>query len=90
MGCRRRTWRSWPGERPNHTSSFVKSTINCTSICTRRLIGTKTVINEFAAYEALSQYQANGEIGDRAAALATYALCGFANPGSIGILVRAN
>ena len=29
--------------------------------------------------------QANGEIGERAVIIATFALCGFANPGSIGI-----
>ncbi len=50
-----------------------------------RLIGIKTVINEFAAYEELSRVEAAGEISDRAAALATFALCGFANPSSIGI-----
>ncbi len=33
----------------------------------------------------MAEYQANGEIGDRAAMLATFALCGFANPSSIGI-----
>ena len=33
----------------------------------------------------LGEMQDNGEIGDRAVVIATFALCGFANPGSIGI-----
>lgn len=49
------------------------------------LVGIKTVVNEFAAYERLGQLKDAGKIGDRAVAIATYALCGFANPGSIGI-----
>ncbi|XP_072045725.1 solute carrier family 28 member 3-like [Amphiura filiformis] len=55
------------------------------------LIGTKTFINEFVAYERLSEYIDNRETGAgptlslRSEVIATYALCGFANMGSIGI-----
>lgn len=50
-----------------------------------RLIGLKTIINEFKAYQVLGELQANNQISERAATIATFALCGFANPGSIGI-----
>ncbi|XP_072032376.1 solute carrier family 28 member 3-like [Amphiura filiformis] len=55
------------------------------------LIGTKTFINEFVAYEKLAEYIDNRETGAgptlslRSEVIATYALCGFANMGSIGI-----
>ncbi|MEO1227648.1 MAG: nucleoside transporter C-terminal domain-containing protein [Myxococcota bacterium] len=47
------------------------------------LLGVKTILNEFVAYLQLSQ-QADG-IAPRSMVIATYALCGFANLGSIGI-----
>jgi nucleoside permease NupC len=37
------------------------------------------------AYQELGILVANGEISERAQTIATFALCGFANPGSIGI-----
>ncbi|XP_072045726.1 solute carrier family 28 member 3-like [Amphiura filiformis] len=55
------------------------------------LIGTKTFINEFVAYQKLAEYIGNRETGEgptlslRSEVIATYALCGFANVGSIGI-----
>jgi CNT family concentrative nucleoside transporter len=52
------------------------------------LLGTKLVTNEFIAFEAMTaQYQPGMEKGmdARSYALATYALTGFANIGSIGI-----
>ncbi|MEE8104436.1 MAG: nucleoside transporter C-terminal domain-containing protein [Planctomycetota bacterium] len=52
-----------------------------------QLIGTKTVFNEFAAYDELGKMIQNGEIGTRAQVLSTYALCGFANFMSIGIQI---
>ena len=48
------------------------------------LLGTKTVINELVAYIDLSR--AN-EISERSRVLLTYALCGFANFGSLGIMI---
>ena len=49
-----------------------------------QLIGLKTVANEFIAYSQLSELPERS-ISDRSRVLATYALCGFANFGSIGI-----
>lgn len=48
-----------------------------------RLIGIKTVINEFVAYQELGELK--DTLSPRAVVIATYALCGFANFGSIGI-----
>ena len=50
------------------------------------LLGTKLVANEFVAYIKLTQ-QYRGVISDRSYTLATYALTGFANFASIGILL---
>jgi len=49
------------------------------------LLGTKIAANEFVAYLKLSQLIADGNLSERAITIATYALCGFANFGSIGI-----
>eukprot|EP00441_Pelagodinium_beii_P035019 CAMPEP_0197651970 /NCGR_PEP_ID=MMETSP1338-20131121/34167_1 /TAXON_ID=43686 ORGANISM="Pelagodinium beii, Strain RCC1491" /NCGR_SAMPLE_ID=MMETSP1338 /ASSEMBLY_ACC=CAM_ASM_000754 /LENGTH=557 /DNA_ID=CAMNT_0043226747 /DNA_START=11 /DNA_END=1684 /DNA_ORIENTATION=- len=51
------------------------------------LLGEKTIVNEMLAYEHLSQMKAQGTISERAEIIATYALCGFANFGSIGIQI---
>jgi CNT family concentrative nucleoside transporter len=50
------------------------------------LMGTKTVLNEFIAYVDLAQLPA-GTLSERSRILMTYALCGFANFGSLGILI---
>jgi CNT family concentrative nucleoside transporter len=50
------------------------------------LLGTKTVINELVAYLDLSQMR---ELSERSRVLMTYALCGFANLGSLGIMIGA-
>eukprot|EP00080_Pristionchus_pacificus_P000598 PDM60618.1 slc-28.1 [Pristionchus pacificus] len=50
-----------------------------------RLMGTKTALNEFIAYQQLGQMVKEGLLSDRAAMIATYALCGFSNFSSIGI-----
>jgi len=47
------------------------------------LLGTKTVLNELVAYIDL----ARGELSERSRLLMTYALCGFANFGSLGIMI---
>jgi CNT family concentrative nucleoside transporter len=47
------------------------------------LLGTKTVLNELVAYIDLS---ASG-LSERSRVLMTYALCGFANFGSLGIMI---
>ena len=51
------------------------------------LIGVKTILNEFVAYEQLSRSIASGVISERSAVIAAYALCGFANFGSLAILL---
>ena len=49
------------------------------------LMGKKIVFTEFVAFADLRTLIANNEISDRAAIITSYALCGFANFGSIGI-----
>jgi len=50
------------------------------------LMGTKTVINEFLAYMDLSNLP-EGSLSEKSTIIMTYALCGFANPGSLGIMI---
>ena len=50
------------------------------------LMGTKTVLNEFIAYVDLAHLPADA-LGARSRLIMTYALCGFANFGSLGILI---
>ena len=52
-----------------------------------QLLGTKTVINEFIAYSDMKAMIDAGSLSPRSVTIATYALCGFANPGSLGILI---
>ena len=52
-----------------------------------QLLGTKTILNEFLAYQQMQPLAADGVIGGRSVTIATYALCGFANFGSVAILV---
>jgi CNT family concentrative nucleoside transporter len=49
-----------------------------------RLIGIKIVVNEFVAYTALQQDKAYENLSLRSRLIATYALCGFGNIGSLG------
>lgn len=49
------------------------------------LIGIKTVANEFIAYRQLGILIEAQALSPRAALIATYALCGYANPGSMGV-----
>jgi CNT family concentrative nucleoside transporter len=51
------------------------------------LLGVKTVLNEFLAYQELAKLVAEGALAPRSAVLASYALCGFANFGSLAILL---
>ena len=50
------------------------------------LMGIKTVLNEFLAYLQLAALS-EGALSDRSELIMTYALCGFANFGSLGILI---
>jgi len=49
------------------------------------LMGEKIAFTELIAYGDLKDLLASGQISDRTAIIASYALCGFANFGSIGI-----
>ncbi|HRI88880.1 MAG TPA: nucleoside transporter C-terminal domain-containing protein [Candidatus Hydrogenedentes bacterium] len=50
-----------------------------------KLLGKKTVLNEFVSYLDLKVLIETNAISQRSITIATYALCSFANPGSIGI-----
>jgi CNT family concentrative nucleoside transporter len=50
------------------------------------LLGTKTTLNELLAYVQLSELPLDA-LSERSRLLATYALCGFANFGSAGIMI---
>jgi CNT family concentrative nucleoside transporter len=50
------------------------------------LMGTKTVLNEFVSYLGLAATPAE-TLSDRSRLILTYAMCGFANFGSLGILI---
>ena len=50
------------------------------------LLGTKTVLNEFIAYLNMASLP-QGALSEHSKLIMTYALCGFANPGSLGIMI---
>ena len=50
------------------------------------LMGTKTILNEFIAYVDMSRL-AEGALSPKSLLIMTYAMCGFANPGSLGIMI---
>lgn len=50
-----------------------------------KLIGTKVIQNEFVAYNLLITESPYKEMSKRGTLIATYALCGFSNLGSLGI-----
>lgn len=51
------------------------------------LLGTRMVINEVVAFQQLGEYIKASSFDPRAARIATFALCGFANFSSIGIQI---
>ncbi|MBW2420712.1 MAG: NupC/NupG family nucleoside CNT transporter [Deltaproteobacteria bacterium] len=51
------------------------------------MLGIKTILNEFLAYQELSAAQAAGTLQPRSVVIASYALCGFANFGSLAIML---
>ncbi len=57
------------------------------SMAVGNLLATKVVLNEFVAFSMLGPLK--GHIAARSFTIATYALCGFANFGSIGIQIGA-
>ena len=50
------------------------------------LMGTKTILNEFIAYLEMAN-MAKNQLSSKSILIMTYALCGFANPGSLGIMI---
>ncbi len=50
------------------------------------LMGTKTILNEFIAYLDLVRLPTEA-LSAKSKVIMTYALCGFANPGSLGIMI---
>lgn len=50
------------------------------------LMGTKTILNEFLAYLELGHLPADA-LSTRSRMIMTYAMCGFANFGSLGIMI---
>ncbi len=52
-----------------------------------RLLATKTILNEFLAYREMQGLIADGALAPRSVVISTYALCGFANLGSVAILI---
>ena len=51
------------------------------------IIGTKIAINEFVAYGDLTPYLTQATLPRQTLAVASFALCGFANLSSIGVLI---
>ncbi len=51
-----------------------------------RLLGEKTIFNEFVAYQHLTA-ELKDTLSPRSFTIATYALCGFANFGSVAIMI---
>ncbi|PCI80269.1 MAG: nucleoside:proton symporter [SAR86 cluster bacterium] len=50
------------------------------------LMGTKTALNELLAFLALAELP-TGSLSEKSTVIMTYALCGFANFGSLGIMI---
>jgi CNT family concentrative nucleoside transporter len=50
------------------------------------LMGTKTILNEFLAYLQLAGLP-EGALSERSRLIMIYAMCGFANFGSLGIMI---
>ncbi|XP_039226195.1 uncharacterized transporter YutK isoform X2 [Drosophila yakuba] len=53
------------------------------------VVAQKSFINEFVAYKNLGVLVNDKKVDPRSAAIATFALCGFANPGSLGIVIAS-
>lgn len=53
------------------------------------LLATKSFFNEFLAYSKMQEMIDADSLSPRSITIATYALCGFANPGSLGIMIGA-
>ncbi|MCH4022023.1 MAG: NupC/NupG family nucleoside CNT transporter [Acetobacter sp.] len=51
------------------------------------IVGTKIAVNEFVAYGSLAPFYTHQGLTPQALAIASFALCGFANLSSIGVLI---
>lgn len=51
------------------------------------LLGTRCFLNEFVAYQAMGEHMKAGLLEDRSIMLGTYALCGFSNMATVGVLL---
>lgn len=51
------------------------------------VVGLKTVVNEFVGYTRLGEYIKIEAISTKSKVIATYALCGFSNPMTMGVIV---
>ena len=56
------------------------------AVAAGQLMGTKVILNEFLAYLNLASLP-DGALGDRSRLIMTYAICGFANFASLGIML---
>jgi CNT family concentrative nucleoside transporter len=54
-----------------------------------QLLGVKVIFNEFLSYQKMGELISAGLLERRYVTIATYALCSFANFGSIAILIGA-
>ncbi|XP_076106033.1 solute carrier family 28 member 3-like isoform X2 [Mytilus galloprovincialis] len=51
------------------------------------VVGLKTVVNEFVGYTKLGEFIKIDAISTKSQVIATYALCGFSNPMTMGVIV---
>ncbi|CAG0891493.1 unnamed protein product [Darwinula stevensoni] len=51
------------------------------------LVAVKTFFDEFIAYHQLGEMKRRGLLSNRSVSIATYALCGFSNLASLGMMV---
>ena len=66
--------------------AWLMGTPNADIVAIGQLLGEKTIINEFVAYVTMGNMKDLGILTDpKSLIIATYALCGFSNVGSIGI-----
>lgn len=72
---------------PMRVAAFLMGTpwVDCKAV--GELLGTKVVLNEFLAYQQLQPMIASGALQPRSVVIATYALCSFANFGSMAIII---